>query len=82
MVIGVNFEQIELPKLRAFLKHHGVDYPIAFVGETPLIPFEPLKGLPSTFIVSPQGKLVYRHTGPIDKTQLEHLLRSLKNTET
>ena len=79
LVIGVNFEQIPLDRLQAFLERYAIDYPIALVGETPLLPFEPLKGLPSTFIVDPEGRLVHRHVGSTDQTRLEEILNTLKN---
>ena len=79
LVIGVNFEQIPLDRLQAFIERYAIDYPIALVSETPLLPFEPLKGLPSTFIVDPEGRLAHRHIGPTDQTRLEETLNTLKN---
>jgi len=35
------------------------------------LPFEPLKGLPSTFVVSPRGLFVAGKAGEIDRQWLE-----------
>ncbi|MFT5114169.1 MAG: thiol-disulfide isomerase/thioredoxin [Parasphingorhabdus sp.] len=65
-VIGVNFETIGVHALESFIEGFGITYPVVRVGKMPLLPFEPLKGLPSSFIVSPQGKFVTGHVGPVD----------------
>ena len=64
-VIGVNFEQLPGPAVRSFADDLKITYPIVLVGSEPLVPFEPLKGLPSTFIVSPQGEFVTGFIGPV-----------------
>lgn len=66
MVLGVNFEELDPFLLESFLEDHDMSYPNGQVGDTPLVPFEPLKGLPTTFIVDPAGVIVVRRTGPID----------------
>jgi thiol-disulfide isomerase/thioredoxin len=71
IVLGIDFEEIDLASLRAFMKKQGMNYPVLRAGSTPLAPFEPLLGLPSTFLVSPQGMYVDKHVGPITLTQLE-----------
>jgi len=74
-VIGINFETSAADGLRAFLAQHPIDYPILRVGDAPLLPFEPLKGLPSTFFVSPAGELVGRHAGPLNRSAIEAFIR-------
>ncbi|MBF0256195.1 MAG: TlpA family protein disulfide reductase [Gammaproteobacteria bacterium] len=70
-LLGVNFEQKTPLELRPFLKRFTFNYPLLMVGELPLTPFEPLKGLPTTAIIDPKGELVSRHTGPISAAMLE-----------
>ena len=48
-----------------------INYPILRITDEPLVPFEPLKGLPTTFIVSPEGKIIHRHLGPMSYEQLK-----------
>ena len=48
IVIGVNFEQIETSDLVKFIDEMGINYLVVRAGDKPILPFEPLKGLPST----------------------------------
>ena len=48
------------------------------------MPFEPLKGLPTTAIVDPDGQIVAHHAGEITKAALETFLaeeRERRNLE-
>ncbi len=77
VVIGIDFEEIPEDLLRSAMETLNMDYLVLRVGNSPLIPFEPLKGLPSTFIVSPDGRLVFSHAGEIHKRQLVETLQKL-----
>ena len=74
IVIGVNFEEIETPDLVAFIAEMGVNYLVVRAGDTPILPFEPLKGLPSTFFVDPHGELVASHAGPVTGEAIDDFL--------
>ena len=74
VVIGVNFEEIETPALAAFIARMRIGYPVVRAGGEPLLPFEPLKGLPSTFFVNPRGELAAGHTGPVTAEAIEDFL--------
>lgn len=74
IVIGVNFEQIETPDLVKFIDEMGINYLVVRAGEAPILPFEPLKGLPSTFFVDPHGEYVASHAGPVDAAAIDDFL--------
>ncbi len=74
VVIGVNFEEIETPDLVKFIDEMGINYLVVRAGDAPILPFEPLKGLPSTFFVDPHGKYVASHVGPVDAAAIEDFL--------
>jgi thiol-disulfide isomerase/thioredoxin len=74
-VIGINFEESTPAEARAFLEPFAVNFPNLKIGSTPLEPFEPLEGLPTTTIVSPAGEIVERHMGPVTAEHLEKLVR-------
>lgn len=78
MVIGIDFEEIDLASLRAFIQEQKMNYPVLRAGSNPLTPFEPLLGLPSTFLVSPQGVYADKHVGPITLAQLEEFVAKNK----
>lgn len=79
IVIGIDFEEIDLASLRAFMNEQKMNYPVLRAGSNPLMPFEPLLGLPSTFLVSPQGMYVDKHVGPITLAQLEEFVAKNKD---
>ena len=74
VVIGVNFEEIETPDLVRFIDEMGINYLVVRAGDTPVLPFEPLKGLPSTFFVDPHGEYVASHVGPVTDAAIEDFL--------
>ena len=55
VVVGVNSENTPLADVKEFVASSGINYLVLRIGKGPLIPFEPLKGLPSTFLVPPRG---------------------------
>lgn len=78
IVLGIDFEEIDLASLRAFIKEQGMSYLVLRAGSMRVTPFEPLLGLPSTFLVSPQGMYVDKHVGPITLAQLEEFVAKNK----
>ena len=74
LVIGVNFEEIETPDLVKFIDEMGINYLVVRAGDKPILPFEPLKGLPSTFFVDPHGEYVASHAGPVDAAAIDDFL--------
>ena len=83
IVIGVNFEEIETPDLVKFIDEMDISYLVVRAGDTPILPFEPLKGLPSTFFVDPHGEYVASHVGPVTGEAIDDFLarEALRGTE-
>ena len=69
-VVGINFEQISAEDARTFLRPFDINFTILKIGPVPLVPLEPLEGLPTTVIVNPAGELVERHLGPLKADHL------------
>lgn len=74
-VIGINFEESPVEQARTFLEPFGINFPNLKIGGSPLVPFEPLEGLPTTAIVDPDGELVERHVGPVTAEHLQTIIR-------
>jgi len=76
MVLGINAELISQNRLQTFLEDYFISYPI-FISkpgqqsELGLIP-----GLPTTFLVTPQGKVVAREIGPVTQEMLEQFIQN------
>lgn len=74
-VLGINFEESSVEESRRFLEPFEINFPNLKIGKTPLVPFEPLEGLPTTAIVSPDGEIVERHMGPVTAVHLQNILK-------
>ena len=74
VVLGVNFEEISTPWLQEFISNIGMSYPVLRAGTSPYTPFGPVMVLPTTFLVSPDGKLVGRQVGAITAKALDAYL--------
>lgn len=73
-VLGINFEESSASEAAAFLEPFSINFPNLKVGGTPLVPFEPLEGLPTTAIVNPAGEIVERHMGPVTADHLRNII--------
>lgn len=66
-VIGIAFEDSTVEDIRKFLTKHPAGYPIAHAD-----PYEPLtgfavpRGLPTTYLIGPDGVIAERIVGPVD----------------
>jgi len=71
-VVGLAYEEIEPDELRAFLLEHPVSYPIAIVDvDTPPPDFATPRGLPSTYLITPDGQVARQFLGPVTAGQIE-----------
>ncbi len=70
-VIGLAFEEIEEADLRAFLKEHPAGYPIARVDVfDPPKDFDVPRGLPTSWLIAPDGSVAEKYLGPITSADL------------
>ncbi len=75
VVIGINVENITMDRLEDFLDTYFITYPI-YVGslksssELGLIP-----GLPTTFLVSPKGRVEARQVGGVTGEMIENFIK-------
>jgi thiol-disulfide isomerase/thioredoxin len=71
-VLGLAYDDSDPKDIRAFLQDHPVAYPIAIVD-----PYDPPKsfatprGLPTTYLIAPDGKLAKKFMGPISAAEIE-----------
>lgn len=64
--IGIAYEDTDPSDIRAFLGKHPVSYPIAQVTmDKPLKDFDEPLGLPTTWLIAPDGKVAKHFTGPV-----------------
>jgi thiol-disulfide isomerase/thioredoxin len=74
VVLGINFEEADPERLQEFLDQHFMTYPVLSMDPVPVTPLGPVLGLPTTYIISPQGERVARQEGPITGAAIEAFL--------
>ncbi len=74
VVIGVNMESISAERLRAFLEEQFISFPVLRDRSRPHTELGSIPGLPTSYLVSPEGRLVARQVGPLTRQQLEDFI--------
>jgi len=75
VAIGLAYEDSEPADVKAFLAKHPVAYPIAQVTlDQPPKDFDEPRGLPTTYLISPDGKVAKHIVGPVTEASLEGLI--------
>lgn len=77
VVLGVNLEQVAPETLRQFVEEHFVSYPI-LPGKPSMDTVGPVRGLPTTYLVAPDGRLVARQVGGVTAAGIETFINNSK----
>lgn len=78
VVVGVNYEDLDPKKVQTFAESQMINYPIVrFEGKPDgrTTPLGDLKGLPTTYMVAPDGSVVAARTGMVDQKMLEEFMQ-------
>ncbi len=71
-VIGLAYDDSDPNDIRAFLNKHPVVYPIAIVDTfDPPKSFATPRGLPTTYLIAPDGRVAKKFMGPITAAEIE-----------
>jgi len=69
--IGIAYDDTDPADIRAFLDKHPVSFPVAQVTmDKPLTDFDEPRGLPTTYLIGPDGKVAKHFMGPITSAAL------------
>ncbi len=77
-VLGLSVDdadEISDAELRDFVHTNNITYPIIRATQTIVRAIGPIKGLPTTYLVDPNGKVVARQLGPMTGADLEQFIR-------
>ncbi|HTH68875.1 MAG TPA: TlpA disulfide reductase family protein [Rhodanobacter sp.] len=75
VAIGLAYEDSEPADIKAFLARHPVAYPIAQVSlDQPPKDFDEPRGLPTTYLIGPDGKVAKHIVGPVTEASLQGLI--------
>ena len=78
MVLGINAELISKEKLAEFLDDYFITYPIYRASPDEPSPLGLMPGLPTTFLVTPDGEVVARQVGPVTSDMIEQFITNWK----
>lgn len=71
-VVGLAYEDIATADMQSFLRQHPVSYPIAILDPyAPPAEFATPRGLPMTYLIDPDGRVVKQFLGPVKASDLE-----------
>jgi thiol-disulfide isomerase/thioredoxin len=74
-VIGLAYDDSEPKDIQAFLRQHPVAYPVAIVDTfDPPKSFATPRGLPTTYLIGPDGKVVKKFMGPVTAGDIEGVI--------
>ncbi len=71
VVLGVNYEEVNDEYLRGFVESHLISYPVLRIDPLPMTPLGPVMGLPTTYIIDPEGRRSARQEGPVTSADIE-----------
>ena len=74
VVLGMNFEDVEKSALEHFVDENMISYPVVpKVDDKAAI--GPIPGLPTTYLVAPDGRIVARRVGGVTADGIEKFMR-------
>jgi thiol-disulfide isomerase/thioredoxin len=74
VVLGIDHEEVNDEYLREFVESHLISYPVLRMDPVPVTPLGPVLGLPTTYIISPQGEALARQEGPVTREDIEQYI--------
>lgn len=78
VVIGINLEEIELQRLREFVENQFLSFPILREKPGPRTALGAVPALPTSYLVSPEGELVARQIGMVDRVTIERFIEGYR----
>lgn len=73
--IGLAYDDSDIADIKAFVASHPVVYPIAQVTlDKPLKNFDEPRGLPTTYVIRPDGTVAKSIVGPVTEASLSELI--------
>ncbi len=74
MVLGMDAGGNTNEDILRFKKENGITYPLIPMQESTMLGFGILMGIPTSFVISPKGKIVDKYVGIITYSDLDYLV--------
>jgi thiol-disulfide isomerase/thioredoxin len=75
VVLGLNAEKLTSEKVRQFLDDYFITYPNFILGPVTHTSLGEVPGLPTSFLISPQGNVEARQVGMVTRTMIEDFIK-------
>jgi len=82
VVVGLSVDDGPVADVRQFVTAQHINYPVAIASDTVQAQFGGISSVPSTFIVTKEGKVTQRHVGLLKANRTEQEVRSLAGLPT
>lgn len=76
VVLGVDYESIELKDLLGFMHKHHMSYPVLRTNPMEAQKLGPVLGLPTTYVITPGGDIATTLVGQITRKAIEQLIET------
>jgi thiol-disulfide isomerase/thioredoxin len=81
VVLGVNMEDISNKRLRAFVAEQFVSYPILRERPGPRSALGPIRAMPTSYLVDPEGRVVAKQVGVVTAEGLNRFIERRSHGE-
>ena len=71
-VLGMDTASSSVPDIKAFMQDYGITYPLIPTQTSTLLAFGEIFAIPTSYLISPQGKVVNKTIGMITFKDLNH----------
>jgi hypothetical protein len=73
-VLAMDF--MEEPKhVKEYMAEKGINYPVAIIDESVSTTFGEIEGIPTNFLIDPQGKIIKVMVGYVGKSDIETYMK-------
>ena len=76
-VVGISVDEDGPEAVKAFAVQRGIDYPILMSSDAVIEAYGGIRGIPTTFLISRDGKIVKKFYGEQTKSKLEEAVKAL-----
>lgn len=78
LIFAINYDRQTSTQITEMANKYTIEVPIIFASENTVLPMEKPPYLPATFIVGPEGKVVYTIMGEVSEQELRERIQQLK----
>lgn len=81
VIVGVSLDEDGPSVVKPFMKRYKINYPIVMGDEKVVEAFGGIEGIPTTFIIDREGRIVNKHVGFAAKAVFEKEIKPLLKTQ-